>query len=168
MRTLQPYDLQPGMKLIEAVITPSGQVLAPAGSEITRQLINRMKLYRVASAVVEGEDISAAPVAPVAAAPVSEPPKPRTYINESKTAKQKVASSDAFHTFQMQYAMAMEELKKVFTDIADYGKEIEPDALLDCVADLFRSRNTITELFDMLNNTRTINDSVYAHSVNVA
>lgn len=168
MRTLQPYDLQPGMKLIEAVITPSGQILAPAGSEITRQLINRMKLYRVASAVVEGEDISAAPVAPVAAAPVSEPPKPRTYINESKTAKQKVASSDAFHTFQMQYAMAMEELKKVFTDIADYGKEIEPDALLDCVADLFRSRNTITELFDMLNNTRTINDSVYAHSVNVA
>lgn len=165
MRTLQPYDLQPGMKLIEAVITPSGQILAPAGSEITRQLINRMKLYRVASAVVEGEDGSAAPVAAV---PAPEPPKPRTYISESKTAKQKVASSDAFHTFQMQYAMAMEELKKVFTDIADYGKEIEPDALLDCVAGLFRSRNTITELFDMLNNTRTINDSIYAHSVNVA
>ena len=117
MRTLQPYDLQPGMKLLEAVITPSGQVLAPAGSEITRQLINRMKLYRVASAVVEGEDITLAPVSNTAAnAPVPEPPKPRTYINEVKTAKQKVASSDAFHTFQMQYALAMEELKKVFTE----------------------------------------------------
>lgn len=167
MRTLQPYDMQPGMKLVEAVITPSGQVLAPAGSEVTRQLINRMKLYRVASAVVEGVDASTAP-APAAAPPVPASPKPRTYINESKTAKQKVAASDAFHTFQMQYVLALEELKKVFADIVDYGKEIEPDSLLDCVSDLFRSRNTITELFDMLNNTRTINDSVYAHSVNVA
>ena len=31
------------------VITPLGQPLAPAGSAVTRQLINRMKLYRVES-----------------------------------------------------------------------------------------------------------------------
>jgi putative nucleotidyltransferase with HDIG domain len=62
----------------------------------------------------------------------------------------------------------MEELKKVFADIIDHGKAIEPDTLLENVAQLFRARNTITELFDMLNNMRTVDDSVYAHNLNVA
>lgn len=174
MRTLDPHDLEPGMILLEAVKTPSGQILESAGSEVTRQLINRMKLYRVASAVVEGDDPAPEPEPVPQSAPapqpepVSEPPRPKTYIEESKTAKQKVASSDAFKSFQMQYFQSIEELKKVFSDVIDYGKEIEPNSLLESVAELFRARNTITELFDMLNNMRTIDDSVYAHSVNVA
>lgn len=174
MRTLDPHDLEPGMILLEAVKTPSGQILESAGSEVTRQLINRMKLYRVASAVVEGDDPAPEPESVPQSAPapqpepVSEPPRPKTYIEETKTTKQKVASSDAFKSFQMQYFQSMEELKKVFSDVIDYGKEIEPNSLLESVAELFRVRNTITELFDMLNNMRTIDDSVYAHSVNVA
>jgi putative nucleotidyltransferase with HDIG domain len=159
------------MVLLEAVKTPNGQVLANAGSEVTRQLINRMKLYRVASAVVEGEDpvTEQAPAPQGEAAPEPEhESRPRTHIEETKTVKQKVAASDAFHSFQIQYFQCMEELKKVFTDIIDNGKNIEPDALLESVSQLFRSRNTITELFDMLNNMRTVDDTVYAHSLNVA
>lgn len=183
MRTIDPRDLEPGMILLEAVKTPSGQILANAGSEVTRQLINRMKLYRVASAVVDGEDTTpAAPVVEPEPVPQPEPKpepilepepaptlvRPNTYIEETKTTKQKVAASDAFKTFQMQYFSCMEELKKVFSDVIDYGKEIEPDSLLESVSQLFRTRNTITELFDMLNNMRTVDDSVYAHSLNVA
>ena len=174
MRTLEPNDLEPGMILLEAVITPSGQLLESAGSEVTKQLINRMKLYRVASAVVEGENPAPEPesVPQTASAPKPTPVsgmlRSKTYAEETKTTKQKVASSDAFKSFQMQYFQSMEELKKVFSDVIDYGKEIEPDSLLESVAELFRARNTITELFDMLNNMRTIDDSVYAHSVNVA
>jgi putative nucleotidyltransferase with HDIG domain len=164
------------MILLEAVITPSGQILADPGSEVTRQLINRMKLYRVEFAVVDGED----PVPETASdaedevevqaepQPAPEPPRPKTYIEETKTAKQKVAASDEFHTFQLQYYLCMEELKTVFTDIIDHGRDIEPDSLLENVAQLFRARNTITELFDMLNNMRTVDDSIYAHCLNVA
>jgi putative nucleotidyltransferase with HDIG domain len=174
VRKLDPHALEPGMILLEAVITPSGQILADPGSEVTRQLINRMKLYRVDFAVVEGEDPipetvpEPEPEPEPAPAPAPEPPRPRTHIEESKTAKQKVAASDEFHTFQMQYFLCMEELKKVFADIIDHGKAIEPDTLLENVAQLFRARNTITELFDMLNNMRTVDDSVYAHNLNVA
>ncbi len=42
--------------LAQPVITPLGQPLAPAGSAVTRQLINRMKLYRVEYAEIEGEE----------------------------------------------------------------------------------------------------------------
>jgi putative nucleotidyltransferase with HDIG domain len=152
------------MVLLEAVITPSGQILANSGSEVTRQLINRMKLYRVDYAVVDGE----APASEAAPEPRPEPHRPKTYIEESKTAKQKMASSNEFHSFQLQYYLCMEELKNVFTDIIDNGKELEPDSLLENVSQLFRSRNTITELFDMLNNMRTVDDTIYAHCLNVA
>lgn len=158
MRTLTPHELEPGMITSEPVLTPSGQILAPAGTEVTRQLINRMKLYRVDSAVVEGEAAEAAPQATA----------PKTYIQETKTTKQKVAASQEFQSFQMQYFMAMEKLKTVFSDIIDKNKPIEQKELLDCVSALFLSRNTIIELFDMLNNMRSLDDSVYAHCLNVA
>lgn len=171
MRTLDPTALEPGMILLEAVKTPSGQILAAAGTEITRQLINRMKLYRVTSAVVYGED----PVPIVQPAVEPPPPKPaptvthtRTYLEETKTTKQKVASSDAFQTFQLQYFLVMENLKKIFSDTVEHGKPIEQTELLNNVSQLFLSRNTIIELFDTLNNMRSVDDSVYAHSINVA
>ena len=171
MRTLDPTALEPGMILLKAVKTPSGQILAAAGTEITRQLINRMKLYRVTSAVVYGED----PVPIVQPAVEPPPPKPaptvthtRTYLEETKTTKQKVASSDAFQTFQLQYFLVMENLKKIFSDTVEHGKPIEQTELLNNVSQLFLSRNTIIELFDMLNNMRSVDDSVYAHSINVA
>ena len=171
MRTLDPTALEPGMILLKAVKTPSGQILAAAGTEITRQLINRMKLYRVTSAVVYGED----PVPIVQPAVEPPPPKPaptvthtRTYLGETKTTKQKVASSDAFQTFQLQYFLVMENLKKIFSDTVEHGKPIEQTELLNNVSQLFLSRNTIIELFDMLNNMRSVDDSVYAHSINVA
>ena len=171
MRTLDPTALEPGMILLKAVKTPSGQILAAAGTEMTRQLINRMKLYRVTSAVVYGED----PVPIVQPAVEPPPPKPaptvthtRTYLEETKTTKQKVASSDAFQTFQLQYFLVMENLKKIFSDTVEHGKPIEQTELLNNVSQLFLSRNTIIELFDMLNNMRSVDDSVYAHSINVA
>ena len=47
MIKIETKQLQEGAILAQPVITPLGQPLAPAGSAVTRQLINRMKLYRV-------------------------------------------------------------------------------------------------------------------------
>lgn len=53
---LSPRELKPGIIAIEAIVTPSGQVLAPAMTELTRQIINKMKLYNVDSASVDSND----------------------------------------------------------------------------------------------------------------
>lgn len=168
MRTLTPHELEPGMMVAKAILTPSGQVLAVEGSEVTRQLINRMKLYRVESAVVEGE--APAP-AEKATAPEEKPapaPVPKTHIEESKTVKQKVAESNDFMSFQMLYFQTMERMKVVFKATVEEGRQLDATEMLEDVAGLFRSRNTIIELFDMLGNMRSLDDSVYAHSLNVA
>lgn len=151
MRTLAPKELEPGMILAKDVRTPIGQELATKGTEVTRQLINRMKLYKVESACVEGEDPSA--------------PAPKTHAQESKTHSQKIAASSEFRDFQFGYFAAIDELKKAFT-AAERKEQINTDALLTVVSKLFQSK-TIGELFDMLFNMRIMEDAVYAHCLNV-
>lgn len=162
MIKIETKQLQEGAILAQPVITPLGQPLAPAGSAVTRQLINRMKLYRVEYAEIEGEE----------PAPQEEAPKPvkeaKTYAQESKTHSQKVAGSSEFRTFQIEYVQAIELMKQMYTAAIKDNKPIDSQKLLGSVADLFQSRNTIVEMFDMLYNMRTVADSVYAHSLNVA
>ena len=168
MRTLTPHELEPGMILAAALKTPSGQILAPTGAEVTRQLINRMKLYRVETAVVEGNAPTAASNEAEVSTPAPSAPVPKTYIEEAKTAKQKVAESTEFQSFQIQYSRCIGLMKDIFTAAVEHGTAIDTKALLDSVSELFRSRNTIIELFDMLNNMHALNDSIYAHSLNVS
>ena len=170
MRKLAPKDLEPGMISAKVVTTPLGQVLAIEGDEITRPLINRMKLYKVDYAWVRGEAPlpEIAPKTPVITSnnTVKNVSSAKTHAQESKTHSQKVAASPEFRDFQMGYFVAIDKLKEVFAS-AEKGEQINTTALLYSVSDLFRQRNTIIELFDMLFNMRIVEDSIYAHCLNV-
>ncbi|MCR5677025.1 MAG: HD domain-containing protein [Agathobacter sp.] len=185
MRTLTPHELQPGMILVGTVKTQTGQILGEAGGEVTRQLINRMKLYRVDFAQVEDdphqavaevvEQTLAASEQPVVEEPVKpepvkseRPTMEHTYIKESKTAKQRVAESPQFMGFQMEYYHAISVLKDAFAATIDKGTPLNPEELLESIKPLYQKRDTIVELFDMLNNLRALDDTIYAHSINVA
>ena len=113
IKQLTPKELKAGMIALEPIVTPLGQPIAPAGAELTRQIINKMKLYNCEYAVVDIEDESAPeefapdPLALVLAAeeplrveaPVVKEQKTRA--EESKTHSQKIVESDAFHTGEM-------------------------------------------------------------------
>lgn len=166
MRRLAPNDLEVGMITTEPVVTPSGQTLSPKGTAVTRQLINRMKLYRVPYATVEGDDTADRPADPEPG--TKEVKTPKTHAEESKTHSQKVAASSEFHDFQIRYIQAINQMKISFSVAVRNNEPIDTHALLFIVSDLFRSRHTIAELFDMLFNMRSLTDSVYAHCLNVA
>ncbi len=208
MRKLELKELEIGMITAEPVMTPLGQETAPAGAEITEQLLDQMKLYRVEYVTVESDEpdsepadfpqqtaeagIQTEPQQPEAESlpqedsrvqeeslsqenPQQEEPQPKpepalktTHAQKSKTHSQKVAASSEFRTFQIQYVQATDQMKRAFTAAVENNQEIDTKLLLGSVADLFRSRNTISELFDMIYNMRTVADSVYAHCLNVA
>lgn len=162
MPTLSSSELKEGMIVIEPVKTLNGQILEMPGGIVTRQLINRMKLYRVESANVNiPEGIQETQTN----APAS---TPKTYLEESKTVKQKVAASPEFRSFQLDFFRITEKLKILFANIIEGSGELNQDSIINGVSALFASRNTIIELFDMLNNMRSVTDSVYAHCLNVA
>ena len=220
IKKLPTRQLKAGMIALEAITTPLGQNIAPAGTELTRQIINRMKLYKVESALVDipdyiidmlfSESSNPAPASatqktvyipvPVPAAtaepapapehiPVPEPthsvieepiekePTPedtaaamrKTRINEIKPNSKKVMESPEFMSFQIQYLSAINDLKTIFENVVkDKSYQINEQSLVNNISSLIVSRNTITELFDMLYQMHTLEDSVYAHCVNVA
>jgi HD-GYP domain-containing protein (c-di-GMP phosphodiesterase class II) len=171
MRKLSPKELEVGMITAAPVTTPLGQEIAPEGTAITRQLINRMKLYRVEAAYIEG-DAPTEPAAPSASAEATPKPapksEPKTRVEESMTHFQKVASSDKFRTFQLQYLQVTQQLHPIFQDAAEKNTPIDTDSLLESVAQLFRSRSTIVEVFDMIYSMRSVADPAYAHCLNVS
>ena len=207
---LSPVELKPGIIAVEEIVTPSGQVLAPAGTALTRQIINKMKLYSVASATVDSEDpvlkqvmhIPSAPaavptpvvapppvqapvksavvkpapvpvVAPVQPTPVTVGPKGKekviTYKEETQSNSRRMMVSNEFKGFQVDYLLYIEHVKTVFADLIKApGSSINTTDLIDRMKPLYESRNTIVELFDMIHQMHSLNDSIYAHCVNVA
>ncbi len=199
IKRLPPREVKIGMIALEPVVTPQGQRLAQAGDELTRQIINKSKLYNVEYIVVDVpetlEDLMPTPVAapePIQQAPQviyipvpvptpvvepvkeepKEPPKAeeqKTHIEETKTHYQKIMESAEFKGFQLDYFKALEYLKDVFHSIKENkGYRIDEKALVESIAPLFVSRTTITEVFDMLHHMHALDDTVYAHCINVA
>lgn len=203
IKKVPPRELKIGMVALEAVKTPLGQELAPAGVALTRQIINKMKLYNVEYALVDVEETfdnlieattpTPAPVPapvpepapqviyipvpvpmaePVKEEPVVEPVKvdeQKTRIEETKTHSQKIVESSEFRGFQLDYFKAIDNLKEVFDGVYNNkGYRIDEQKLVNSVAPLFQDRNTITELFDMLHHMHSLDDTVYAHCINVA
>ncbi|MBR2044777.1 MAG: HD-GYP domain-containing protein [Agathobacter sp.] len=183
---LTPRELQIGMVAVDAIVTPSGQILAPAGSMLTRQLINKAKLYNVPFVFVNVETASStSELTPIVKpTPVVEPPKvevpkvaekieevrkPPTHAEETQSNSRRMIVSSEFKGFQVDYLLFIEHLKDVFSKIPSTPNyKIDTKELIEKLSPLYLSRNTITEVFDMIGQMHSINDSVYAHCVNVA
>lgn len=168
---LSQKELKPGIIAIKPIMTPSGQVLAPAMTELTRQIINKMKLYNVDCAFVDSNDplVIALGLSSSHAEKPAEEKKVITYKEETQSNSQRMIVSKEFKGFQMDYLLYIEQLKNIFANIIQTPNyTINTAELIEKMAPLYTSRNTIVELFDMLHQMHTLSDSIYAHCVNVA
>lgn len=78
-----------------------------------------------------------------------------------------ITQSPAFLNFQVDFAVCLKELKEYFDKIIA-GNYQAPDQLLSHADSLIRSGQTTMDTFEMLHSLRAVNDSVYAHCLNVA
>lgn len=88
-------------------------------------------------------------------------------MNQNKTYSQAVKERPEFMHFQVDFAKCMNSLKEYF-DILLSGNYAAPKDLLAQVGGMIKPGQTTVDFFDMLHNTRSSDDSVYAHCVNVA
>lgn len=172
MRTLSSNELQIGMKVLEAVQTANNQLVIAADTILDRQTIDRIRFYGIQTIKVEGEDLEASQEARAEESPKAsqEPEAPRIPLGnvQNPTYSQKVKASSGFQSFQMNYSFANKRLQDAFKDIRTKKEYVNFDELLESTNNLIRSTKTNIELFDMLHNMRSVDDSVYAHSMNVA
>lgn len=156
------------MVAAEPIKTPLGQILALPGTPLTRQLINKMKLYKVGSISIQNPFDAAAPQAGENTAKRDKvKPVPKTRAHEMVTNIQRVQASEEFRGFQLKYITCINQIKDTFGKICAGEKSFDEAALLTAVIDLSSSCGTTIETFDMLYNMRTIADPLYSHCLNV-
>lgn len=165
-------DVKPGMVTAIPVRTKRGQLIISPNVVLTHALIARMDFYGIESVQILEEE-------PIASKKPSTPDQDPAYIPASAPApvasptndasySQKVKKTPEFKKFQVDFSLRLTELKDCFDAYTDSGKTVDKQALLDNVASLIGKQQTTIDIFDMLHNMRQVDDSTYAHCLNVA
>lgn len=175
MKTLNIKDLKSGMIVAKPIVTKRGQTIAKAGTKLNDQLIARLSFYKIEKVSVE-QDFSdenlAVPEVEIKEEPVIEKEVPKKEpkndtIIESMSYKNRLQNGSAYKDFQLNYSRSMATLETTFDEIIFGDGAFSKHELIAEVDQLF-ARKTNIEVFDMLSCMNSVDDSVYAHSLNVA
>ncbi len=148
-------EIQTGAYTATPVYTKTGQMILSANTLLTAQQISRLEFYGIEWVnIKEPSDITEE----------TDSPQPE----ESASYSQKVKKSEEFHTFKADFHEKSRYLESSFDDLLNKNLPVESRALIDQVSTLYADRLTSLSVFDMLHNMRQIDDTTFAHSINVA
>ncbi len=156
MRTVNTNELHIGMITAEDILSETGQQIIDKGTVLTKRLIMRLTFYKIPSITVEDEQVEGQ---------VLTAPETKTV---NVTYSQKLKSSQEFQSFQIDHSLLLATIKDNLEGFVKNGTPIDTSTLLEQTVKLYDSCSTSLELFDMLHNMRSSNDTVYNHSLNVA
>lgn len=165
MGVLKLSEIKPGMITSAPVMTQRGQIIVDENVLLTKQLIARMHFYGIVEAsVLEVKDSAKKKPEP---APVAAPPQVELPETEPSYS-QKIRRSSSFQQFQLDYTndvVSFNNYLKDFkeTNVLHYAKE-----LVEIPKSLIAETRTSIQFFDMIHNLRSIDDTIFAHSLNVA
>lgn len=170
MKEYQTKDLLPGMVTAIPVRTKRGQLIINPNVELTRTLISRLEFYGIASVQITEDKQAAAPMETPkdpAYFPAKSPVSAPSPVSDASYS-QKLKSSPEFQRFQVDFTLRSQDLKNCFDAYLSDGGTVNKEELLSKTISLVGPKQTTLDVFDMLHNMRQVNDSTYAHSLNVA
>lgn len=183
MEKLSTSKLKAGMVTEKPIVTKHGQTIAPAGTVLSPQLIARLSFYKISLVAVTDESARAFGDLPQTDTPMEEKseaapespkegqdaPKAEDKPTEKQTEvfSQKLRKTQKFQAFQRSYTQNMIELQNGFQDVIEKKNSAACTALLKEAEELFASKTSL-ELFDMIHTMRSVDDSTYAHCLNVS
>lgn len=170
MKEYQTKDLLPGMVTAIPVSTKRGQLIINPNVELTRTLISRLEFYGIASVqITENKQVATPMETPKDPAyfPAKSPVSAPSPVSDASYS-QKLKSSPEFQRFQVDFTLRSQDLKNCFDAYLSDGGTVNKEELLSKTISLVSPKQTTLDVFDMLHNMRQVNDSTYAHSLNVA
>ena len=170
MKEYQTKDLLPGMVTAIPVRTKRGQLIINPNVELTRTLISRLEFYGIASVqITENKQVATPMETPKDPAyfPAKSPVSAPSPVSDASYS-QKLKSSPEVQRFQVDFTLRSQDLKNCFDAYLSDGGTVNKEELLSKTISLVSPKQTTLDVFDMLHNMRQVNDSTYAHSLNVA
>lgn len=152
-------NLKPGMFTAAPVYSATGQLILPEHSILTAQQISRLEFYGIEwVAIIPEEELRDNAMDNLS----------DSDHEEVITYSQKIRRSKSFHMFKIDYRKKVALLQQSMNDLLKKNVPVDTASLLDQVGTLYENNLTTLSIFDMLHNMRQIDDSTYAHSLNVA
>ena len=176
MLSLEVSELRPAMIVAEDIVTKRGQVIAKAGTSLTSPLIARLSFYRIDTVCVEEEEVVPSldipePPEIKEPEPVAEPAPPtpqKSTINETLSYSNRLKAAPEYQEFQVNYSIALNELEDIFIDILEFkGLNFDREHILDKFSPLYHHKTSL-DILSILQTMGGSDDTVYAHSINVA
>ena len=170
MKEYQTKDLLPGMVTAIPVRTKRGQLIINPNVELTRTLISRLEFYGIASVqITENKQVATPMETPKDPAyfPAKSPVSAPSPVSDASYS-QKLKSSPEFQRFQVDFTLRSQDLKNCFDAYLSDGGTVNKEELLSKTISLVSPKQTTLDVFDMLHNMRQVDDTIYAHSLNVS
>lgn len=157
MSLIDVRHIKEGQIVAENVYTRNGQLILSKDTCLTRQMISRLTFYEIPSVfILEGE----IPHTTQAAIDL------KAKTEQSHVAK--LLASSEFQIFKQSYSHNVEILEQNFNDIILKNTSIDELSLITDTISLFEQNPSTYSLLGMLHIMKQIDDSTYAHSMNVA
>ena len=163
-------ELQPGMITAIPVRTKRGQLVVNEKVALTGALIARLEFYGIERVRIAEEDdettfggeeeLEPGYIPAKTPAPIKSPVLDASY-------SQQVKKSSEFQKFQVDFTLRCNDIKECFESFLVSGN-VDRKKLLEDTVSLIGPEQTTIDIFDMLHNMRQVNDSIFAHSINVA
>lgn len=152
-------NLKPGMFTAAPVYSATGQLILPEHSILTIQQISRLEFYGIEwVAIIPEEELRDSAMEKLS----------ENEHEEIISYSQKIRRSKSFHLFRIDYGKKLSILRQSMNDLLKKNVPVDTASLLDQISSLYQNNMTTLSIFDMLHNMRQIDDSTYAHSLNVA
>lgn len=157
MAVVRADQLKEGMVVADNVYSKAGQLIVAQNAVLSNQIINYINLYRISEVtILQGE--------------LPDEVKENMAIKKEveQTHLSKVLESEEYKKFRNTYNAQASMLEDKFNDIILKNSEIEESSMISQTVQLFDENPTTFSLLGMLHSVKQIDDSTYAHSVNVS
>lgn len=157
MKQIPISKLIPGMVTAEDVLTYDRQLLVPRNVVLTENIISRLEGFSVYYVRINEEIVDE----------LSKPiPVVDTPIEPSN--KERIRNSDQFLRFSQDFNQCADHFRNNLMKSLYHNQPLFVNELLAETMQIMKQGKTSVSIFDMLLNMRNIDDSVYAHSIDVA
>ena len=157
MAEMKLKDVTVGMILDQDVLTPKGQLIASNGQTLTAQTLLHMSFYGIDIIKVHYKDAD------------QEPEKESPEVQQAfETHTERIKKTPAFKAFKKDYTEQVNEMSNHLSDFINHNAALDSDKVLASAKKVYNRDQTSIGMLTMLHSMREIDDSTFAHSMNVS
>ncbi|MBQ6844431.1 MAG: HD domain-containing protein [Agathobacter sp.] len=157
MPIIQTKDLKVGMMVSEDTFSKAGQLIVRKDSILNRQMISHLKFYSITQINIYEDALSKDILNAI-----------ENRNGVQTTQLERILQSEEYKVFKKDYSANVNMLEDNVNDIILRNTPIDSTELVNETVKIFDKNQDYFSFFGMLHSMKQIDDSTFAHSVNVA